>query len=310
MKTDKIFTNASNMLKKNNLFDKNIINFLTRNKIIDFNYIYDKNRNLSEFNKFAFFNDSIKNGKIDIYLLENFYKSFRPLILYFSKNNKNIFIKNMNSLLNDLKKIQRELSNLLYPYVFSFEYYLEKFLYMKVMFFEKDFNYILEKIDIKKIKNIFDKNNLIDVSKIIHKFSFCEKIETLKLLWNENFINLDELSNYNFIHKHKLNQLRKIIYKKDLSNKEKDEKIFNNIFIERIQSTRKYRNAISHLSDLIMEKEKVDTLFNYLNKQEDFLRNKIARKLIFDIKNLLENSKSVKKFNYLKKYFSKFLNYN
>lgn len=309
MNKNNFIKSAINTLKKENILDENIINFLDKNKIITFSNIHFE-KDSSELFKFAFFNNSIKEGRIDIYILENFYNSFKKTISIYAKENEINFVNKMLKLLKELENIQDEFRRLLYPYVFSFEFYLERFLYKEIIVSRINFSDILRIVIKEENDDLNNKLDLIYISKRLHSFSFYHKIEILKFLWKEKYIDLEKLSNYNFIHKNKLNQLRKIIYKKYKDLNKKEELIFMWNVIPILNNTRKYRNNISHLNDLVMKKEKIDYLYNYLIKQEDFLRNDVARKLIINIKNFLENSSFIKKNSYLKKYFEKFLFYN
>ncbi|BDV03749.1 MAG: hypothetical protein HPPSJP_4700 [Candidatus Hepatoplasma scabrum] len=268
---------------------------------------------------------SIKKANIDINDLIIVFDKFAKFIDYYSKKNspKYFDINRTTEIINLIKNfsiINDQISSNLYKYI---NYYEKKISHLileksikdniniselklrenkkkeKQKDFDKTINLIIKDKKISK-KDNFEKNLVI-----IKNLSFYYKNEILKSMWYHKLITLDELINCEFIAKSKKEQLE-INFKKTKQNLKEENHIFNFIFAK-LESTRKYRNKISHLENLIISKKSANNLYDYLEKQEDLMRNGVSKSILFKIKSIFLENEFIRNNQFTKKYYQKFL---
>ncbi|BDV02606.1 MAG: hypothetical protein HPAVJP_4950 [Candidatus Hepatoplasma vulgare] len=300
-------------IKKYKLTKKHdILNFINQK---EFNKTEIKNNNFKllilknkeEFFDLFLFTIIVKLGEINPIRLLIYFEQFPNYL-----NEKNILNNKINEKLvlldSQIENLNEKTSSIMYEYIFSYEKYLTKLIRKKCI--NENLN-ILE-LNIKKkwfvnkrLENIEKKINPIlspelKNLEILNFLSFNEKDEILNFLWNEKYINIDDLVKENFINKEQVSYLRK--------KGKNDQNIFDH-FKQCLVKVKDYRNKISHLENFILLKKDINELISFFKDQYYLLRNNFTIETLYKVKILFLKNNFINKEEILKEHYKNLLSF-
>lgn len=299
---------GKNDFEKNSIIIRNI-SFSYKNEIVK--WMWNKNLiTLEELINYGFINKHKKNELEEKWNIQNknlekedYILNFvidyirklkdQPVKKYINKITKitNLIIDKID--FNTGKFINNKL-DLSEIYLYKKDYKNEKY--------QKNINLIIVKENLNNNQNNYLKN-----SKIIRYLSFEYQIDLFLWLLKGKIITIEELINKGIFNKRKIKKYeQKILWEKEKMKLKKEDYIFNFI-LESLNNTRKYRNKISHLENLIISKHSANNLYSYLIKQENLMKNGISKNLLFKIKTNFSENEFIRKNKFTKKYYKKFL---